>query len=541
MSEEEKPTEKPTRLFRQKLLDRLDEPNDIEQLMQVVNPVGCLLLVAVLGGLGLVGVWSVVGRIPITLKGTGVLMRPQSLVQLQSTTTGQLESTEVEEGQCIKQGDVLATVNPEDLKQQLGHLRTQLVELQAAVKNTSVLTSDRLELERRAIASRRRSLEERRADTRTLISALKANSSKTIAQQRQLIKQQLQGARSLNPTLQDQRQQALARQRQNLEQRLNNARNLLLQLQENLEKTRKLLARGFISENELFQEERQVEEQRQSIAELETQVQDMQVQELELEEQALQSQTRINELELQLRELAARETEAQQQLQEYFANLAQLKTELTELDAQAKQLEEQSVENTLAKKNQIRDLTQEIAQLERQIAENSTIVSPYTGCIQSLTTMRGQLVSAGSALGTIEVQPEGSLLVAVAYFPVKEGKQIQRQMSVQVTPDNVERSRFGGILGTVNTVSAFPVSQEDAIAAVGNPQLVDLMMAGEARLEVTATLALDESTPSGYQWSSSVGPEQGISGGTTCSIWVQLESKPPITFVFPFVSQWVGI
>jgi len=540
MSEEEKPeAEKPERLFRQKLLDRLDSPDDIEQLMQVVNPSGWMLLLSLGGCIFLAGLGSIFFRIPITVQGTGVLMLPQSLIPLQSTTNGQLESLEVSEGDCIQKGDVLATVNPEDLKQQLLHQQAKLAELQGAAQNAAVLTRERIQLEKEAIASRRASLQKRLADARALTKTLEHNSSTTIVRQRQIYTLQLQNARSLTPALQDRRKQLLAQQRQNLQQRVKNARALVPVLKDNIEKTRQLLERGLIAENELFTEERQFLEHTQNISELEAQIAEMHVRDLELEEQYLQNQTRINELELQLQELQVQETDAKQRLQDHLGNIAQLEIELTELDARNKQLEEQTVESTLNRENQIRDLAREIARLEKQIADNSTIVSPYTGCIQSLTAIGGQLVSSGSNIGTIDVQNASEPLLAVAYFPVKEGKQIKPDMPVQVTPDNVERSRFGGIIGKVQAVSAFPVSREDAVVAVGNPQLVDsIMNNGGANIEAIASLSLDESTVSGYEWSSSAGPDQTISGGTTCTLWVQVDEKPPITLIFPFASRW---
>ncbi|MFQ3614168.1 MAG: NHLP bacteriocin system secretion protein, partial [Cyanobacteriota bacterium] len=65
-----------TGLFRKESLERLSSPEQLDQLLQVVNPrdwlpLGCL---AALVGAGLM--WSIFGRIPLTVSGQGVLVYP---------------------------------------------------------------------------------------------------------------------------------------------------------------------------------------------------------------------------------------------------------------------------------------------------------------------------------------------------------------------------------------------------------------------------------------------------------------------------------
>lgn len=61
-------------LFRKESLERLSSPEQLDQLMQIVSPKSWLPLgtlgVLVIGGL----IWSVLGRIPITVTGDGLLV-----------------------------------------------------------------------------------------------------------------------------------------------------------------------------------------------------------------------------------------------------------------------------------------------------------------------------------------------------------------------------------------------------------------------------------------------------------------------------------
>jgi len=61
-------------LFRQESLERLSSPEQLDQLMQIVTPKSWVPL-GTLGVLVLAGlIWSVVGRIPITVSGQGLLV-----------------------------------------------------------------------------------------------------------------------------------------------------------------------------------------------------------------------------------------------------------------------------------------------------------------------------------------------------------------------------------------------------------------------------------------------------------------------------------
>ncbi|MEB3358647.1 MAG: hypothetical protein VKK04_18115 [Synechococcales bacterium] len=65
-----------TTLFRKESLERLSSPEQLDQLMQVVNPRSWIPLGALGGLLALGLVWSVFGRIPITVIGHGRLVYP---------------------------------------------------------------------------------------------------------------------------------------------------------------------------------------------------------------------------------------------------------------------------------------------------------------------------------------------------------------------------------------------------------------------------------------------------------------------------------
>jgi len=67
-----------TSIFRQESLERLSSPEQLDQLMQVVTPRSWIPLATLCALIGLVLLWAIFGRIPITTAGRGVIVHPTS-------------------------------------------------------------------------------------------------------------------------------------------------------------------------------------------------------------------------------------------------------------------------------------------------------------------------------------------------------------------------------------------------------------------------------------------------------------------------------
>ena len=471
-------------LFRKEALEHSSSPERLDRLMQVVTPKKWLPLVA-LGTLVVAGItWSVVSRIPITVTGKGVLVYPSKVVGFQSPTSGQLLAMNVRVGDFVKKGEVLATINQAELQKQLQQQRVKLTELEAQNQNANSLQSSRSELE-----------------------------TKAIQQQRQNLQQRLQEAQSLTPIIRDKNIGAVKLQRQNLQQRLQEAKTLAPTLKERLERRKKLKTEGAISEDTV----------------------------LEAQQSSLDSIKKIADLEDQLKQLDINQVQAEKSYRDNLSQIADFKTQLKELDSKEKSQAEQNFQSLINRQNQIQEVKRNIAQLELQLKNNSQIISDYTGRVLELTVTPGQILSPGTRIGSIQAQKPSAKLVAVTFFPVSDGKKIQKGMKLQITPTTVKRERFGGIVGTVTNISAFPVTKEGASSLVGNSEVVESLISSGPQIQVFAELQPDTSTKSGYQWSSSKGPQLAMSPGTTTSVHVTVEEQAPITFVFPILRTWSGI
>jgi len=112
-------TTPPQNLFREKALEKAASPERLDQDIQIIKSYSWLPLAA-LGSLVVAGLtWSIVGRIPITAIGQGVLVYPSTVIDFQASSSGQLLETKVKAGDSVKKGDVLATIDQTELQQQL--------------------------------------------------------------------------------------------------------------------------------------------------------------------------------------------------------------------------------------------------------------------------------------------------------------------------------------------------------------------------------------------------------------------------------------
>jgi multidrug efflux pump subunit AcrA (membrane-fusion protein) len=168
----------------------------------------------------------------------------------------------------------------------------------------------------------------------------------------------------------------------------------------------------------------------------------------------------------------------------------------------------------------------------------SAVTSPYDGVVGSVQTFPGQYVDAGAPLLT--VVPRDEPLVATLYLPVAEGKKIENGQEVQIVPADVSVDEYGYLLARVSYVASQASTPEDLQSVLQNEFLAAEFSAAGPVVRVEASLVRDQSTPSGYAWSSQQGPPEPITDGTTCSARIVLSSAAPITYAFPALGRLGG-
>ncbi|BAY28957.1 secretion protein HlyD [Nostoc carneum NIES-2107] len=472
------------KIFRQEALDNLSAPEELDKAIQVVKPQAWLTLSGAAFLVAVTAVWSVLGRVPLTVTGQGILIRPRHVVQFQSPSSGQLLTLKVKPGDRVKTGDILGIIDQSALKQQLQQEQTKLQQLQ----------TQNQEIER-------------------LQKQLIAQQVSMLQQQQQDLENSLE-REQVTPMLRDQTLTAIAQKRKNLGVRKQQVQYLLKTLQTGVNNRRSLFQQHAISQDLLVQAEREY----------------------------FTTQTQLLDIETELKELDIQATNTQREYLQNLNKIDEIRTQVKDVKTQKTKLLTQDFQQSIEKINQLREIKQRIAKLQLQLAQESRIISKYDGQVLEVSIVPGQIINSGSRLGTIEAEDSHTKLVSLVYFANKDGKQIQPGMYVQVTPSFAKRERDGGIVGAIANISSFPVTTQDITTLVGNAEIAaSLAGKGEGKVQAFVELKEDATTVSGYQWSSSKGPSVKLTSGTTTTVQVKVGETAPISYIIPILRSWAGL
>jgi HlyD family secretion protein len=219
--------------------------------------------------------------------------------------------------------------------------------------------------------------------------------------------------------------------------------------------------------------------------------------------------------------------------------IASKRVEVSQLDALEFQTANESREPNLQTQNAVTDLTREVELLERDLDGQSKVLTPYSGQVLEVKVSPGSLLQAG--MPVISLQPDSVTLEAIVYVPARRAKEVRPGMAAEISPTEVRREEFGFVRGKVTFVADYPATEEALMRIFENAPLVRALGAGGAVTEVHVELERDSSTPSGYRWSSKAGAPGRLSGGTLCQSDIVTRTQRPISLVFPFARQLVGL
>lgn len=171
--------------------------------------------------------------------------------------------------------------------------------------------------------------------------------------------------------------------------------------------------------------------------------------------------------------------------------------------------------------------------------EGEKVISSYTGQVIEIQAGAESLVELGDAILSVEVHDEigANDLQVILYLAPADGKQIVPGMNVQISPSTVKAEEYGYLTGRVVRVGEFPATQQGMLRVLNNPDLVTLLSAGGAPIEVRVDLVIDPATTSGYRWTSPAGPPVELDSGTLVQAWIATREIAPISFLLPVISR----
>lgn len=258
-------------------------------------------------------------------------------------------------------------------------------------------------------------------------------------------------------------------------------------------------------------------------------------------QRALRSRGLLPAVSLEALEAEQARMQNESRLNDLRAELTRIELERAQLETRRSRLEQDVTDRASERRNEIEALQGQVNVLEARLEATAVVRSAHAGRVVELLVTDGQQVGPGTRLASVETGERTGVLTCLVYLPVGDGKRVGAGMRLQVTPDVVDRERYGGIEGTVTAVSPFSLTREAVAVAVGSVELATQLTGDEPQMEIVASLATDPGTRSGYKWSSSQGPAIQISAGTTAAVRVTVEERSPITYVLPFLRSLTGV
>lgn len=230
---------------------------------------------------------------------------------------------------------------------------------------------------------------------------------------------------------------------------------------------------------------------------------------------------------------------AEQQLTDAQGRLDTARQDLNGLELKRLEAEQQLDQQVEERQKAIHDLEIELREHQARLTEASGVVSPHDGRVLELLVDRGDVVAPGTPILSLEVVSQE--LQAVLFVPASAGKRVEAGMAARISPSTVKLEEFGFILGKVTWAAEFPSTERGMTRLLGNAALVARLMKEGPPIQVDVTLERDGSTPTGYRWSSSRGPDLKISSGTLATGTVVVRRERPIAFLIPKIREKLGI
>ena len=213
--------------------------------------------------------------------------------------------------------------------------------------------------------------------------------------------------------------------------------------------------------------------------------------------------------------------------------------EILKLRAQKTDLETQREREVQESEFRLNDARRQMNQVAGELGRNTEVVSPIDGRVLELKVSPGSILNIGTPV--VGIESEGSALQALLYIPADRGKGVKPGMEVRLEPSTVKREEFGTMVGTIETVSEFPITPQGMAAVLHNDGLVTRFSRDGAPYAAVVSLQQDAATVSGYRWAVGRGPSVRLTSGTLTRAEITTRRQRPLDLVVPMLKRLTGI
>ena len=225
-------------------------------------------------------------------------------------------------------------------------------------------------------------------------------------------------------------------------------------------------------------------------------------------------------------------TDAQQRKEDTQNEILKLKEQKTDLETQR----ERDIDESQFRLNEAR---RQMDELKGELGRDTEVVSPIDGRVLEIKVSAGSVLNIGTPV--IVVESEGATLDAILYVSADRGKSVKPGMEVRLEPSTVKREEFGTMVGSVKSISEFPITPQGMTAVLHNDTLVSRFSKDGAPYAAVVRLKRDESTVSGYRWAVGRGPALRLTSGTLTKAEITTRVRRPVELIVPMLRKLSGI
>lgn len=148
-------------LFRQEMLDRINNPDQLDRLIQVTRPLNWLALGLGVGLTVAALVWSAFSTAPVSVKAAGLFMRPEGVLDVVASGSGRLDRLLVPIGAQVAEGQAIAVQAQPERLAEVTRRRAELAGLRQHGEQLAALHADAERIESRLRAEQMAALTQR--------------------------------------------------------------------------------------------------------------------------------------------------------------------------------------------------------------------------------------------------------------------------------------------------------------------------------------------------------------------------------------------
>ena len=413
-------------IFRERAVDSASSPESINR----VAPIASARLWVLLAGAGAVvatfTAWGFFGSIPLTVRGTGILIEGSMVVAAEAPADGRIGDLLAKPGDRVEQGQVLAVVaNP--------LLEAQRIDAQNAAARLREQDANITAAEDVASAAFTASMNVRDSECR---------------------------------------------------RRIDRAAAIALDFSKAVEVKRDLVRQGLLAESELLT-------------------------------------------------IANATLEIERSLSDARSELLRIQADRTEASIRRQQ-------DRQRRENGISDADALVGQLAARMSAERNVIAPRPGKLVQLTRSPGDVVHKGNTVAIISDAGDGRLR-CYAFFPLTEGKRVQKDMHAHVEPSIADRERFGVISSVVRDVEPVVGTRDSFLRIMNSPEVAqDIEQRYGGTVSAVIDLEVDATSPTGLRWTGGVGYPKQLTPGTLCDVDVVTEDVAPISLLVPWLRQAFG-